>query len=84
MPAKSKAQTNFFRMVRAYQDGSLDTSKMTDQQVSRLRKTANSISKTDASVFAKTKDKKLPKRVVNEQITFSDFLFVDSLTETQQ
>lgn len=86
MPAKSQAQKSFMSMVRAYKAGKLDTSKMSKDQVAKIKKAAKSISDKEASKFSKTKSDNLPRKVTEgaslkqliEGMTFSSFLIVES------
>jgi len=69
MPAVSKKQQRFFALVRAAQDGKIDSSKVSDS----VRRAANSISKEDAHHFAATKRKGLPEKKASSPL---DFMFV--------
>lgn len=70
MPAVSKKQQRFFALVRAAQDGKIDSSKVSDS----VRRAANSISKEDAHHFAATKRKGLPEE--KKASSPLDFMFV--------
>lgn len=76
MPAKSKAQQRFFGMVHALQSGHLDTSKMPEKLKDKIQKTADSISKKDATKFATSS--------VSESsfLSFKEYLSVDVLNQT--
>ena len=56
MPAVSKAQQRFFRMVRATQKGEMENPS------SEVAQAASSMSKSDVKKFAKTKHDKLPEK----------------------
>ena len=66
--AKSTSQQRLFGMVYAYKEGKLDTSKIDDELLKKIKKIAKGISKKDAEDFARTKHKGLPDKV--EQIEF--------------
>lgn len=68
MPAVSKKQQRFFAMVRATQEGKIDRDKVSD----KVKRTADSISKTDAHHFAATKRKGLPEKKASPL----DYMFV--------
>ena len=70
MPAKSKAQQRFMGMVH-------QCKKTGDCASEEVEKVAKSIKAKDAKKFAKTKHKKLPEKVVKENITFKEFLLQD-------
>ena len=66
--AKSTSQQRLFGMVYAYKEGKLDTSKIDDELLKKIKKIAKGISKNDAEDFDRTKHKGLPDKV--EQIEF--------------
>jgi len=61
MPAKSKSQQRLFGMVHAYKKGELDTSSISGDQLSKIKKIAGGIKDKDSKKFAKTKHKGLPE-----------------------
>lgn len=63
MPAKSKAQQRFMGMVHAVQKGTMTAPSK------KIEEAARSMSKEDATDFAKTKRKGLPEKVSSAQIT---------------
>lgn len=77
MPAVSKSQQNYFRMVRAYQSGKLDTSTLSKEFVAKIKKTASEMSPSQTGDFTKGAKKNLPKHVA-ESLSFIDFLVLDS------
>lgn len=71
MPAKSKSQQRFFGMVHAVQKGNM---KAPSKEIADA---AKSISKDDATDFAKTKRKNLPEKVARQRI--ASWMLVASL-----
>ena len=74
MPAKSKSQQRLFGMVHAYKKGELDTSSISSEQLSKIKKIAGGIKDKDSKKFAKTKHKGLPEVKEQHKPTFKEFL----------
>lgn len=62
MPATSKAQQQFFGLVRAVQKGEIPASKVT----SNVRDAAKNTSAQDVEDFASTKTKNLPDKIIDK------------------
>ena len=62
MPAESKSQQRFMGMVHAYKTGTLDTSKLPDELVQKIKKAAHSMTKKEVDDFASTEHKGLPEK----------------------
>ena len=62
MPANSKSQQRFMGMVHAYKTGTLDTSKLPDELVQKIKKAAEGMTKKEVDDFASTKQKGLPEK----------------------
>ena len=75
MPAKSKKQARFFRLVDAYKKGELDNASP------EVKKAADSMTKKEVRKFAKTKDKGLPERVKSSKDENVE-RYVDQITES--
>jgi len=67
MPAKSKSQQRLMGMVH-------DCQKNGNCASDKIQKIADSIKSSDATDFAETKHKNLPKKVVKESTTFREYI----------
>ena len=78
MPAQSASQQKYFGMVHAIQKGELSPKSVSP----KMRETAKSISKKDATDFARTKTKHLPNKThKKEAMDAYNQGIVDTLTQ---
>lgn len=77
MPAKSKTQQRLMGMVYAYKKGDLDTSKMDNALVSKIKSIAKSMTMKDAKKYAETGHEGLPEEVKETHV----MSFIEFLTE---
>lgn len=68
MPAKSRAQQRFMRIVKSVKDGDKPRSEVSDT----VKKAADSLSNKEIEDYLSTNPKNLPDRVDNEELTLED------------
>lgn len=81
MPAVSKAQQHLMGMVHAFKQGALKLSKLPDSLAEKIKKMAGSISDKAAKEFASTSQKHLPKHITEVDLTFVEYLIIESYVQ---
>lgn len=64
MPAKTETQRNFMKMVRAYQKGELDTSKLNPDTVKKIKKAAKGMTKKEVKKFTERAESVAQQRLM--------------------
>lgn len=79
MPAKSKAQRKLFGMANAVANGDKKLSDFPVSLQKKIKSITGSMSNAEISKYAKSKEKKLPKKLKESvTLTFIEFLSLES------
>lgn len=86
MPAKSKSQQRLMGLAYAYKTGEVKAKDLNPKYADKIKELAKSMTQKQLKDFAKTKHKKLPEKVEETLLKYSEFskIFENDLIKMDQ